>query len=890
MTTRTIGHYSIEGTLGQGGMGVVYKATDLNLGRTVALKMIRDDLAVGADVVERFRREARTLATLNHSNIASVYGFEEAEGTRYIVLEYVPGLTLRERIAEAGALPIAETLALARQVADALEYAHERGIIHRDLKPANIALTADGNVKVLDFGLAKPVRSAAASDSITRTATMTQPHTVVGTAAYMSPEQAVGKEVDARTDIWAFGCVVYECLTGRRAFRGETTTEVLAAVIERPPDLAALPGETPIQIVTLLERCLRKDHKNRLRHIGDAKIEIQDAAEQPLALKPGRPQHTTRRMVMGSLAGAALGAATMQAFRSKNKGASDERVTRFAMQLPEGIFPPSFNVRMALSPDASSLVYSIGIARSERLLLRRSDRLDSADLKVVAFGPFFSPDGKYIAFGDPSMRIQKLALSGGAPIPVCDTDGYAGGTWAPDGTIYFAASGRLTAVSNSGGQPRVITSIEPTRHERDFKHPCVMPNGRSLLVTLATDDIESYNDASIAVVPVNGGTPKVVLRGGMYGRYSPTGHLLYARDGNVLAVRMDPDTLEVSGQPFTVIQGVLMSVNTGLANYDVTTRGDLVYVPGVSEGGQRALVWVDRAGKAVAVPLPPKSYLHPQLSPDAKQLAVEVEGPNHDLYMYDFDRRVLSKISTNGLSHFPLWSPDGRRIAFRAGPMPAFRLWHMPSDRSRPAEQLPARGLGQSASSWAPDGSVLVYDEMSPAASAINVDVMVMDLQQPGAKSVVQTRFIEGSAKFSPDGKWLAYCSNETGRPEVHVQAYPGPGAKIQLSQDGGTDPVWRRAGGELYYRNGDQMMVVDVSTNAGFRASKPRILWEGHYSHGMSSSCGFPGATSANYDVTADGQKFLMVKDNHQDVSSRQLVTVLGWKHELLAIEQRPQ
>jgi serine/threonine-protein kinase len=406
------------------------------------------------------------------------------------------------------------------------------------------------------------------------------------------------------------------------------------------------------------------------------------------------------------------------------------------------------------------------------------------------------------------------------------------------------------------------------------------------LFTTSTQEVESFNDARIAAIDTRTGQRKTLVVGGTHPRYS-SGHLIYARAGTLLAVRFDPERLAMSGQPFTVLEGVQMSVNSGVANFDLSASGDLVYIPGDADKGERTLVWVDRHGKAEPLPsLPARSYLHPRISPDGRQLAIEIEGPNHDFYVYDFARGVLSKLTTDGESHWPVWSPDGSRLVYRSGRMAHFSMWEMPVDRSGSPQPLPGAGMSQSAESWSPDGHAIAYTATTAVPGG---HILVASAEgQHESRAFADIKAPAGSPKFSPDGRWLAYCSNESGIPQVYVQAYPGPGAKIQVSSEGGTDPVWRRTGGELYYRDGDKMMGVAVSTAPAFRAGPPQVLWQGHYSHGMSASCGVPGATSSNYDVTADGGHFLMIKDEAPDKAlSRQIVVVLGWAGELDRIEK---
>ena len=431
------------------------------------------------------------------------------------------------------------------------------------------------------------------------------------------------------------------------------------------------------------------------------------------------------------------------------------------------------------------------------------------------------------------------------------------------------------------GKPQEAVKVEFAKAERSHQFPCAIPGSTSLLFAATAADTETFDDARIVVVDTKNGRRKTLVEGGTHPRYSPSGHLVYARGGNLFAVRFDPDRLAVQGQPFTVLEGVLMSVNSGMANVDISASGDLIYIPGAADKGLRSLIWVDRKGKSEPLAsLPSRPYLHPRLSPDGRQLAIEVEGANHDFYIYDFARAVLSKMTTDGESHWPVWSPDGSRLVFRTGRMMAFRMEQMPADRSHPPEPLPGEGRSQNAESWSPDGRAVAYTALTSESGS---HIMVASLGDRQSRRFADINAPAGSPKFSPDGKWLAYCSNESGKPQVYVQAFPGPGAKIQVSNDGGTDPVWKRSGGELYFRDGDKMMAITVSTAPTFSAGRPQMLWQGHYSHGMSASCGPPGATSSNYDVTADGKRFLMVKDEAPDTAlSKQIVVVLGWATEL--------
>jgi Tol biopolymer transport system component len=602
----------------------------------------------------------------------------------------------------------------------------------------------------------------------------------------------------------------------------------------------------------------------------------------PAQVKPA----VTRRTAIAALSGAAAGAALTGVFAiSRYRGAVHRKLTQFAIEVPEGGFHiPSFNKRAVISPDGANILFIYGPAK---WYFRSFDTLESKPIKENTVGPFFSPDGKWISYagsaGSPFTGLRKAALSGGASERLCGLDGnYFGGCWSDSGTIYFVPElpSGLASVPATGGNQREVLKIDFEKGERQHKYPCAIPGSETILVVTATADSATFDDARIVAFSPKTGRKKVLVEGGTQPGFSPSGHLLYARDGKVFAVRFDPESWQVSGQPFQVLEGLLMSRNSGSANFDVSASGDLFYIPGICDGGARTLVWVDRNGKAEPVSLQARSYLHPRLSPDDRRLAIEVEGPSHDLYVYDFDRGVLANITTDGVSHWPVWSPDGTRLSYRSGPMSKFRLWQIPADRSGPPKQVSAVGDSLSAESWSPDGSAIAYTAAG-AGKPARIMVAYVDGSRE-AQEFAAGKTPEGSSKFSPDGRWLAYCSNESGKPQVYVQAFPGPGAKLQISSDGGTDPVWKRNGGELYYRNGDSMMVVAVSTEGAFHAGRPQELWQGHYSHGMSTSCGAPGATSSNYDVTSDGKRFLMVKDDGDRARSTQMVVVQGWADEV--------
>jgi len=897
MIGSTLGHYRIEEQLGAGGMGVVYRARDAILRREVAIKVLPDAFSTDPERLARFEREAQLLASLTHPNIAAIHGMEQADAVRYLVLELVPGETLAERLA-GGSLPVEEALEVCRQIAEALEAAHERGVIHRDLKPANVKITPQGKVKVLDFGLAKafgagPSAGMDLSQSPTVTTGGTQQGVILGTAAYMSPEQARGKALDTRTDIWSFGCVLYETLTGKPAFVGETVSDTMAGILAREPEWDRLPNSTPANVRVLLHRCLRKDRERRLRDIGDARIELEDALSGAAeSATPAATRSSAASVAAGALAGLVLGsvAAWIAASRFGREAAEPAPVARFGIALPaKATIFTGVGPSVALSPDGSLLAYAAQSGGQRQLYLRRLDELEAKPIPGTegGIGPFFSPDGEWIGFRHAaSHTLKKVALSGGAPVTLCETEVFYGASWAPDDTIVFSPTvpGALARVPAAGGKAQPLTKLDLDKNERDHRYAQILPGGKAVLFTIGYSDIESYDDARIAVQSLKTGERKILVEGGTLGRYSPSGHLLYVRAGNLLAVPFDLAKLAVTGSPVPVLKGVFESVNQGSAHFDVTRNGSLVYVPGGPEGAERTVVWVDRQGKAEPLPLPQRAYLHPRISPDAKRLVIEIEGPKHDCFLYEFDRDMLTKVTLDGVSHWPLWTPKGDKLTFRKW-IGTFTMWWMAADRSAPEERLTTVGLMQSPASWSPDTRVVAFTQVGQDTGP---DAFVLDMSgDRKPRPIAQSKFSEGSPRFSPDGGWIAYTSAESGRNEIYGQPYPGPGAKIQISNEGGADAVWNPRGGELFYRTGDRMMVVDVATSPTLTVSKSRVLWEGHYSHGTSSSCGGPGPTSSNYDVTPDGQRFIMIRDEDQDAVPTTVNVVLGWAEELKRLMQ---
>ena len=889
-----LAHYEITSHLGSGGMGEVYQATDAKLGRSVAIKLLPEAFSHDNERVARFEREARVLASLNHPNIAAIHGLEESAGRKFLVMELVSGETLAERI-KRSRIPIDESLGIAQQIAEALEAAHEKGIIHRDLKPANVKITPDGKVKVLDFGLAKAFAAegpnAHLSNSPTVSMAATNAGIILGTAAYMSPEQARGKPVDKRTDIWGFGCVLYELLTGKQAFRGEDVTEILASIVKSEPDWMALPGDTPPAVGALLRRCLRKDAQQRPKDAGDISIEIVDARAaassvtqtavvQVAASAPPR----WRWALVAGVAGALLAGFAVWNFRPTTVTAPKpiERLT-IALGRDSELDNNAFAV-LALSPDGGHLAYVASENSSTSMLhLRSMDALEARPIPGTegAQSPFFSPDGQWIGFFSGN-SLKKVSITGGAVLTLYQGPlNPRGGAWSPDDTIVFSPlpNETLWRISAAGGQPERFTAQQsPGSH----RWPQFLPDGKTVLFT-AEGTFSGPDDANIAIQRLDSSESKVLIRGGTYARYVPTGasaglktgHLVYYHAGTIMAVSFDPYRLELRGAPAPIQQGVMSSVgNIGAAQFSFSDRGTLVYVPGGPQLGHFTMVWVDRNGREESLPALSRVDSNVRLSPDGRRAALTLEN---DIWIYDLSRGTESRLTFEDINTGPQWTPDGKRIAFRRGrgSSESNIYWKL-ADGTGPEERLTTSQNPQLAASFTPDGKTLMYSEIDPKTK---YDLWVLPLEgQRKPQVYLQTPFNEGTGRISPDGRWVAYLSDESGRYEIYVRPFPNAnGGKWQISTDGGQEISWAPNGKELFYRTGSRrqrMMVVDVQTQPSFVASTPRLLFEApYYSR---------GTTGADYWVSPDGKRFLMIKTPEQKETSTQINVVLNWFEEL--------
>jgi Tol biopolymer transport system component len=858
-------------------MGEVYRATDTKLNRDVALKILPDAFALDGDRIARFRREAQVLASLNHSNIAAIHGFEDSGSAHALVLELVEGSTLADRIAR-GPIPFDETLPIATQIAMALEAAHEQGIVHRDLKPANVKIRPDGAVKVLDFGLAKALASEPARESraLSQSPTLTTPAAtrvgvILGTAAYMSPEQARGRPVDKRTDIWAFGCVLYEMLTGRRPFEGEDVAETLGAVIHKEPDWRPL-STTPARIRTVLQRCLEKDPTKRWRDIGDVRLAVDGAFDThevtaPAPAPASKWSWVASLMAMALAASVVTGAAVWFLARPTPAAATPVRFT-----VPPPAFPVTLGQFVALSPDGRNLAFFASEAGVNRLWVHSFDTGETRVLPRaggVSGAPFWSPDSRFIAYSGEG-KLKKIDPSGGPPEVISDAPpSFAGGTWSADGVVVFADATRgLMRVPAVGGTAIALTVIDPARRETEHTGPWFLPDGRRFLylrssreaanggIYVGTVDAKPAEQSLTRLVPAQQNALYAPPRG------TGVGHLLFMRDGALLAQSFDARRLQLSGEAVRVAD----QVGTGIGStstygfFSASQSGALMFRSGQRTAG--SAVWVSRAGQEMA---PMTTVLdspnNPRLSPDDRRLAMIAGG---DLWVYDVEGRPPVKLTFGG-SHFsPLWTRDGRLIAHEENNV----VVALPADGSGgpPEPMSPAQGHFHP-HGWSADGREIVLVGVSGPTQT--PDILRFSLEEKAEpKSVISTPANEGllGAALSPDARWLAYASDETGRQEIWVRPYPGPGSAIRISPNGGVEPLWAKSGHELFYREQTRIMVVAVSATHAFTFKPAALLFESRFFH---------AGQVPTYDVAADG-RFVMIK--LADAAAAPVNIVLDW------------
>ncbi|MGH9727226.1 MAG: protein kinase domain-containing protein [Candidatus Acidiferrales bacterium] len=920
-----LGTYEIVAPIGAGGMGEVYRARDTRLGRDVALKVLPEAFAADPERMVRFRREAQVLASLNHPNIATIYGFEDSGSTHALVMELVEGLTAAERISggpgavghssadlkvaatqdiRKGPIPLDEALPIARQICEAVEYAHERGVVHRDLKPANIKLAGNDVVKVLDFGLAKALEGDRASVDISSSPTIsrmaTQAGIILGTAAYMSPEQAKGKSVDRRTDIWAFGCVLYEMLTGKMAFSGETVTDTLAAVIKSEPDWSLLPAATPAAIRSLLQRCLKKDVKQRLQSIGDARIAIEEvlsgAPQDEGGIKPPLQKQWSRARLPWALAACfALLAAVLAAylyFERHAEGAIDSAT--LDVSLPEGVnIVTRDSPNVALSPDGRQIIFMGTEGNASRLYRRSLDDPNAKPLAGTANGmsPFFSPDGKWIGFFADG-KLKKIPVNGGTAQVLCDAPNQRGGSWAPSGTIIFSPeySAGLMSISDSGGQPQSLATPNEAKGERTYRWPNALPNGKGVIFTIGmANSAASYDDAEIGVYSFGTRQIRVLTHGDM-ALYSPAGYLLYYRAGTLFAAPFSQSRMEIIGEMMQLPESVGDDPTSGATYAAVAADGTMAYLRGGSDTGARVIAITNRKGEAHILSPPPGAYSIPRFSPDGKKLLLVVSGANTnavsgqgDLWIYDFGSNGLSRLTFDGANDYGVWSPDGTKIYFDSsrggagGNLEAKR-----ADGTGDEQAIFTHELGNffDPDSVSPDGKVIITTAPGGASGTLGVVTL-------GAKPEGKIlKHNAAGAMFSPDGRYIAYTAYQSGTYQVFVDAFPPGGGEWQVSLEGGSYPKWCKGGRELVYYDlpHNQMMAVDVELKPTFHAGPPHVLFS------LSSNEFSPMQTNpaVNYDVSADGQTFVFLQSSGAEHPSATLSVTLNLPSQIRGLTQK--
>ena len=922
-----LGAFEVTGELGAGGMGIVLRARDTKLDRDVALKVLPDLFANDPERLGRFQREAKVLASLNHPNIGSIYGIEddEADGVIALVLELIEGPTLADRIAQ-GPISIEAALPIARQIAEALEAAHEQGIVHRDLKPANVKVKPDGTVKVLDFGLAKAFQPEAsdpgvsASPTLSLTAAATQMGMVIGTAAYMAPEQAKGAAVDKRADVWAFGCVLFEMLTGRRVFDARDVSEVLASVLLKDPDLASLPTDVPPRVRSVLARCLVKESKNRLRDVGEARVVLREAESAPAASEPTAapvPKHNApvvpsshlqvwQRPVPAALVALVLVAVTGVVVWSLTRpDVVPATVVRFVIP-PADTAPFDFEglyADLAITADGTQIVYR---ARSpgggSQLHLRPVGQLLGAPLRGGEDGahPFVSRDGEWVGFVDgvSSRALRKVSILGGPPVTLTEIQDFiAGASWGPDDQIIFGTvTGGLYQVPEGGGEPEVLTTLDAAHGETGHFWPAVIPGRRAVLFVTSMSAAPLTNP-QLAVLALDTG---VVTRLGIDGvspRYVSTGHIVYGvMEGSVRAVPFDADSLEVTGTPVPLVESVMVKT-TGAANFGVSDQGSLVYVDGGPSSDDRTVAFVARDGAVNALELPRAPYLSPRVSPDGESLVVQTaEDEGGVLWIYDlFGDTQIQQLTFEGDSQRPVWTPDSRRITFSSDRDGTMSLYEVPADGSGVPERLTTaeEGTFHWPTSWSPDGQTLLFNVQNGTSGA-DWDIWTLSASGRETHSLHATPDTSSyvGAELSPNGEWLAYGEGPVaGSADIYVEPFPLPptGAKRRISQNGGIWPLWSADGDRLLYRlplvgvgvgeDTSQLRSVDIITEPGLSFTNEQTLpVEGFVVTGF----------YRDYDITPDGEQLVMVfpADQTQDGESSpsHINVVLNWFEELKA------
>jgi len=902
MVGKKLAHYEVTAEIGAGGMGKVYRARDTRLGREVALKVLPEEFAQDPDRLSRFEREAKVLATLNHSNIGAIHGLEEAGGLRFLVLELLEGEDLAKRIA-LGPVSVDDTIEMAAQIVDALEAAHEQGIIHRDLKPANIVADADGKVKVLDFGLAKALEGdPGSSPNLSHSPTMlasspTIAGVILGTAAYMSPEQARGRQVDRRSDIFSFGCVLIEMLTGRQAFIGETVSDTLAAVLRAEPDWDALPKNTPPALVRLLRRCLEKDPKRRLRDIGEARIVLDDirsgVADAPATTESGAPPQHWLKRYGGWIATAVLAVALVAMMTRSTGVATDpaqDLVTCLAVPAPPANvfrFTVSDDFTLgspAISPDGRHLVFGTQDASDGPVIwVQDFDRPMPRKLTGAENGhlPFWSPDSRSIGFSA-NGKLRTMPMEGGASAVVCDMAAEGRGcAWSQNGIIVFSPSSNspFFTVDEGGGEPKQVTVLDTTVSDVSHRWPSLLPDGRRFLFTVWTNSTEAQAKVGgIFLGSIDGEAPRRILPDPSSGTYMPaatggTGYILFAREKTLMAVPFDADSGQLAGTPIAVIEDIQYDALTGRAIVDAAQNGTIVYRTGTAIDASQ-LQWLDRAGDTTGELGDPANHWNIALSDDAQRVVAGLVNPDGstNLWLIDIERSISSRFTFGQASEWnPVWSPDGDQIAYTSDLTGVEEIYVKPSDGSANQRGMVETHDQKTAFDWSADGRYLLYSRDPAVATAQSkTEIWVHDVEKGENTRLLGGPHNYNGAWFSPDGGWIVYTSDESGRREAYVRPLGETGGRWQISDGGCEEASWSDDGAEILYRSAAQsIMVVPIEIGSGdfIKPGVPRKLFD------------LPGIRG--WDVTRDHQRILIARVRH-DQSTTPLSVVINWSQDL--------
>ena len=880
-------------------MGEVYRAHDTKLNRDVAVKVLPEIFALDSERLTRFEREAQVLASLNHPNIAQIYGVEQ----RALVMELVEGEDLAQRLAR-GAIPIDEALQIARQIADALDTAHESGIVHRDLKPANIKLRDDGVVKVLDFGLAKAADAAAGpafsgpelpnSPTFTSPAVMTRMGVILGTAAYMSPEQARGKGVDRRSDLWAFGVVLYEMLTGHIAFEGETVTDVLAAIVTKEPDWTALPPNTPPTVRRLLHRCLTRDPRRRLSAAAEAKYQIEDALAAPADAREnvgvGTRARSNALAIFIPWTVAVVFAAVAAYAWWRTPDVREEDSLHYSVEPPA---KSSVNIvnrpAITLSSDGRRLAFVATNNGITRLYVRARDDFEAQAVAGTegASEPVFSPDGRWLAFYA-NNALYRISIDGGPTEMLARVNDPRGLSWDANEVITYspeATGGVFQLDPNHPGTPKSITTVTPPK-ERTHRWPQALPGNRAVLFTVGSiSSPDNYDAATIEAVVLATNERRVLLKGAAMARYIPPGYLMFARGPSVFAVRFNLERLEVEGAPTVAIQGVGGDSTTGASNFVFSDTGTLAYFPGFAVGTQHRLVWTSRDGTAEPIALPAGGYFDVRLSPDGRRVALQsVAGAGSDIWVHDFAKKTFTRLTFGGQNRTPIWSRDGSLVYYVSlDPRgERSRIFRRPADGSRDAELVADVNKFRIFLKGLTDDGRSALIEYSTTNNKTDIGTFGLSHNE-GPTPIITSEFDEYGAALSPNGRWIAYQSDESSRAEIYVREVGGKGGRWQISSEGGEEPHWSSKGDELYYRNDTLFMASHIETGQVFQYSPPRKIFDGVFNLRAESGISF--------DVDPNGStRFLMIRLAAEGTTPSSVRVITNWSRELTRLMTRPQ